>query len=106
MKKSSFLPFKKSLLACACASSAMLSAAQAQQVKTVFYILLENRNFTAGTDLSGGSVVAGNAAAPYLNSLITPGSANSAQVSYCTSYHHVLSTASGANPSIHPSEPN
>ena len=106
MKKSSFLPFKKSLLACACASGAMLSAAQAQQVKTVFYILLENRNFTNGGDVTGGSVIVGNAAAPYLNSLITPGSATSAQVSYCTSYHHVLSTASGANPSIHPSEPN
>ena len=106
MKKPSFLPLKKSLLACACASGAMLSAAQAQQVKTVFYILLENRNFTAGTDPTGGSVVNGNAAAPYLNSLLTPNNGVSTQVSYCKSYHHVLSTASGANPSIHPSEPN
>ena len=106
MKKSTLSPLKKSLLACACASGAMLSAAQAQQVKTIFYILLENRNFTAGTDLTGGSVVVGNPAAPYINSLITPNSGTSAQVSYCTSYHHVLSTTTGANPSIHPSEPN
>ena len=84
----------------------MLAAAHAQQVKTVFYILLENRNFTAGTDATGGSVIVGNAAAPYLNSLITPNNANSAQVSYCAAYHHVLSTATGNNPSIHPSEPN
>ena len=86
MKKSTFLPFKRSLLACACASGAMLSAAQAQQVKTVFYILLENRNFTAGTDGTGGFVIVGNSAAPYINSLLTPGSATSAQVSYRTSF--------------------
>ena len=115
-------PFAKSLLACFCAGGSMLFSAHGQQarvashaasaadmpqsIKTVFYILLENRNFTAGTDTTGGSVIVGNAAAPYLNSLITPGNANAAQVSYCTAYHHVLSTASGANPSIHPSEPN
>ena len=97
---------RKSFLACAGASSLLLTAAHAQQVKTVFYILLENRNFTAGTDTTGGSVIAGNAAAPYLNSLITPNSGASTQVSYCTAYHHVLSTLTGANPSIHPSEPN
>ena len=106
MKRPTLSPLKKSLLACACASGAMLAAAQAQQVKTVFYILLENRNFTAGTDLTGGSVIVGNSAAPYLNSLITPNSSTSAPVSYCTAYHHVLSTTTGNNPSIHPSEPN
>ena len=84
----------------------MLAAAHAQQVKTVFYILIENRNWRAGTDTTGGSVLVGNAAAPYINSLITPNNNVSAQVSYCNSYHHVLSTPSGANPSIHPSEPN
>ena len=123
MKKYYKQPLTKSLLACACAGGSMLFTAHGQQartaattaprattasqpIKTVFYILLENRNFTAGTDTTGGSVIVGNAAAPYLNSLITPGNANAAQVSYCTAYHHVLSTASGANPSIHPSEPN
>ena len=124
MKRPSMPPLTKSFLACACAGGSMLFSAHGQQapgvagsqtpdatvtsqpVKTVFYILLENRNFTAGTDLTGGSVIAGNAAAPYLNSLITPGNVNAAQVSYCTAYHHVLSTASGSNPSIHPSEPN
>ena len=97
---------KKSLLAGTCVSSLMLTAAQAQQVKTVFYILIENRNWRAGTDTTGGSVLVGNSAAPYINSLITPNSSASTQVSYCNAYHHVLSTASGANPSIHPSEPN
>ncbi|MBE7157493.1 MAG: phosphoesterase [Rhodospirillales bacterium] len=120
MKRPIFSSFNKSLLACACASGLMLSTTQAQRiaagqqatavagqpVKTVFYILMENRNFTAGTDTTGGSVLVGNPAAPYINSLITPGNANAAQVSWCSAYHHVLSTASGANPSIHPSEPN
>ena len=123
MKRHSMPPLTKSLLACVCAGGSILFSAHGQQVrlaattaprattvsqpiKTVFYILLENRNFTAGADTTGGSVIVGNAAAPYLNSLITPGNANAAQVSYCTAYHHVLSTASGSNPSIHPSEPN
>ena len=121
MKRHSTSLLKKSLTACACASSLLLTvahaqrirpdlspkaAAAAQPVKTVFYILIENRNFTAGTDTTGGSVLVGNSAAPYINSLITPNGANSAQVSYCTAYHHVLSTTTGNNPSIHPSEPN
>ncbi len=44
--------------------------------------------------------------APYINSLITPGNANAQYVSYAKDYHNVLSTPTGANPSIHPSEPN
>lgn len=108
----------KSLLAAACASSGILGAAHAQTpvsstpIKTVWYILLENRNFTAGTDTSGGSVVKGNSAAPYINALISGSSSNTAanaaalQCSWCSCYHNVLATPSGANPSIHPSEPN
>jgi hypothetical protein len=97
---------QKFLFAGALAFGSILSAARAQQVGTVFYILLENRNFSAGTDTSGGAVLVGNSAAPYLNSLITPGNPNAAQASYATAYHNVLATPSGANPSIHPSEPN
>jgi hypothetical protein len=95
---------KKTLLAFACASSLMLTSAQAQ-ITTVFYILLENRNWTEN-EPSGGQQVVGSAAAPYINSLVTPGNPNAAQVSYCSCYHNVLATPSGSNPSIHPSEPN
>jgi len=95
-----------SLLTGICATGMMLAASHAAPLGTVFVIDLENRNFTAGTDTSGGSVVFGNAAAPYINSLITPGNPNAAQVSYAPCYHNVLATATGANPSIHPSEPN
>ena len=95
---------KKSLLAFACAAGLNLTSAHAQ-VTTVFYILLENRNFTAN-ETSGGQQVVGSAAAPYLNSLITPGNANAAQVSYCSCYHNDLAVYNGSGPSIHPSEPN
>ncbi len=77
------------------------------RVNTVWYILMENRNFTEN-ETSGGGQLYGNPAAPYINSLITPGNPNAAQVSYCTAYHHVLSVYNGTTSanSVHPSEPN
>src|ERR1700677_1451993 len=98
----------KSAAAGCCALGLMLTAARAQapqSVGTVWYILIENRNFTEN-ETSGGAQVYGNPAAPYINSLITPGNPNAAQVSYCSCYHNVLATSSGSNPSIPPSEPN
>jgi len=98
---------RKSLFVGAVASGlAFGSAARAQQVGNVFYILLENRNFTSGGDLTGGAPLVGSPAAPYINSLITPGNPNAAQVSWASAYHNVLATPSGANLNIHPSEPN
>ena len=41
----------------------------------------------------------GNPAAPYVNSLVTPGNPNAAQVSYATRYYN-------AGQHVHPSEPN
>src|SRR5258708_37648561 len=77
------------------------------KVGDVFYIALENHNFTQpATDVSAPQQLLGNPAAPYLNSLVTPGNPNAAQSSYASAYHNVLATPSGANPSIHPSEPN
>jgi hypothetical protein len=69
------------------------------QVKTVFVIALENHNFTQPVPTSSPEQILNNAAAPYLNSLITPGNANAAQVSYCTKYYN-------AGAGVHPSEPN
>ena len=94
---------KKSLLALACASGLTLSSAHAQ-VNTVFYILLENRNFTEN-ETSGGQQVLGSSAAPYINSLVTPGNPNAAQVSYASCYHNDIAVYNGSGPSIHPSEP-
>jgi hypothetical protein len=83
----------------------MLSSAHAQ-VTTVFYILLENRNWTENETGGGAQVLGNTSAAPYLNSLVTPGNPNAAQVSYCSCYHNVLALPGGALSSIHPSEPN
>jgi len=105
---------RKFTLVCASAASLLPLAVHAQQqpVGPIFYILMENRNFTEGSDnsVAAGSQLVGNSAAPYINSLITPNNANATFVSYCTAYHNVLSVSNttgaiGAN-SIHPSEPN
>jgi phosphatidylinositol-3-phosphatase len=72
----------------------------------VFYIDLENHNFTQPSTQTGPQQLLGNPAAPYLNSLITPGNPNAAQTSYASDYYNVLATPSGNNPHIHPSEPN
>ena len=44
-----------------------------QQAKTVFVIAMENHNFTQPTPTSSPQQIYANPAAPYLNSLITPG---------------------------------
>ncbi|WP_265275913.1 alkaline phosphatase family protein [Nostoc sp. KVJ3] len=78
-----------------------------RRLKHIFVIDMENHNFTQpSSDTSAPNQIFGNPAAPYQNSLITPGNLNSAQVSYAGAYHNVLATPSGNNPSIHPSEPN
>ncbi|HEX3628544.1 MAG TPA: hypothetical protein VH280_24305 [Verrucomicrobiae bacterium] len=69
------------------------------QVGDVFVIMLENHNFTQPNPSSSPQQILGNAAAPYINSLITPGNPNAAQVSYATAYYN---TGVG----VHPSEPN
>jgi phosphatidylinositol-3-phosphatase len=74
------------------------SAAEADLIGDVFYIALENHNFTQPASQASPQQILGNPAAPYLNSLITPGNPNAAQVSYASAYHNVAG--------IHPSEPN
>jgi hypothetical protein len=99
--------FATSLLLTGTASAADQDAAPAKTIKTVFYIDMENHNWTQPGGLTGSpEQILNNPAAPYINSLVTPGNANAKEVSYCTAYHNVLATASGNNPHIHPSEPN
>ncbi len=99
--------------------SASMRYAAAAGVGDVFVIDMENHNWTqpngnvvngAGTggttSATGIQQVYGNSAAPFINSLVTSGNPNAAQTSYASNYHNVLATPSGANPSIHPSEPN
>jgi hypothetical protein len=70
-----------------------------QQIRTVFVIALENHNFTQPNPTSSPQQLKGNPAAPFLNSLITPGHSNAGQVSYATRYYN-------AGSGVHPSEPN
>ncbi len=75
------------------------SAAHAQQIGDVFYIALENHNFTQPDPASSPNQIFGNPAAPFINSLVTPGNPNAAQTSYASMYLN-------AAPGLHPSEPN
>lgn len=94
---------KKQLLLTA---GALFAAAQAQagvpQIKHVFVIALENHNFTQPASYTATGQLYGNPAAPFINSLVTPGNANAAQVSYASHYNNVI--YNGAT--VHPSEPN
>jgi phosphatidylinositol-3-phosphatase len=122
--KSSFSSFviKAALSVTAFASILNVHPLRAQQVQTVWFIYFENRNWTqttsSGGAQSGASLqqILGSANAPYINSLVTPGNANAAMVSYCSRYHHVLSGPTApiqpsqawtfSSLSVHPSEPN
>jgi phosphatidylinositol-3-phosphatase len=75
------------------------SSAQAQQIGDVFYIALENHNFTQPSTVTDINQIKGNSAAPFINSLVTPGNANAAQTSFAGKYQNVA-------PGVHPSEPN
>jgi len=72
-----------------------------RQLKTIFVIALENHDWTQRTPDPVGRPhqIFGNPAAPYVNSLATPGNPNAAQVAYAVKYYNV---AQG----VHPSEPN
>src|ERR1035441_8407229 len=68
-------------------------------VGAVFVIAMENHNFTQPPTMTSPQQILGNPAAPFINSLITPGHSNAAQVSFATAYQN-------AGMQVHPSEPN
>lgn len=92
------------------------SKANAQEIKTVFVIAMENHNWTQPANKFTGGIqqIYKNPNAPFINSLVD-GTATamvngskvkiSEQVAYTTAYHNVLATPRGNNPHIHPSEP-
>jgi hypothetical protein len=80
--------------------AAQTSPAQPPQgTGAVFVIAMENHNFTQPPTQTNPQPILGNPAAPFMNSLITPGDPNAAQVSYATAYFN-------AGTGVHPSEPN
>lgn len=75
------------------------NSAPGSQVGDVFVIAFENHDFSQPFKFWGTKAIQGNSAAPYMNSLVTPGNPNAAQVSYAKAYY-------GAAKHLHPSEPN
>ncbi len=92
-------------IALATAAVLAASSAHAAAIGTVFVIALENHNFTQppAVTAAGLGQVFGNPAAPFINSLITPGNPNAAMASYASNYTNVPPQAGQP---IHPSEPN
>jgi hypothetical protein len=86
-------------------------------IKTVFVIAMENHNWTQPANQFTGGIqqIFQNPAAPFINSLVN-GTATavingrqvniSQQTAFANNYRNVLATTGGANPHIHPSEPN
>jgi len=70
-----------------------------QQLGNIFVIAMENHNFTQPVPTNSPQQIFGNPAAPYINSLITPGNSNATQVSFAKAYFN-------AGTGVHPSEPN
>ena len=92
-------------------------SANAQEIKKVFVIAMENHNWTQPANQFTGGIqqVYQNPAAPFINSLVNGTAVAiidgevvniSKQTAYATNYHNVLATPNGNNPHIHPSEPN
>src|SRR5436309_13603660 len=92
-------------------------SANAQEVKTVFVIAMENHNWTQPANQFTGNIqqIFQNPNAPFINSLVNGTAFTvvngrviniSEQVAYATHYHNVLATPTGNNPHIHPSAPN
>jgi hypothetical protein len=84
----------------------------AENIKTVFVIAMENHNWTQPANQFTGGIqqIYQNPNAPFINSLVN-GTAYavingklvniSQQTSYASAYHNVLATPSGNNPSPH-----
>jgi hypothetical protein len=94
----------KVLLGAAAAASLLASPPAAAEnegrsIGNVIYIAMENHNFTQPATMTSPQQILGNVAAPYINSLVTPGDPNAAQVSYAVAYRN-------AGQHVHPSEPN
>src|SRR3984893_8504717 len=95
----------------ALASALCNFGANAQQIKTVFVIAMENHNWTQPANQSTGGIqqIFQNPNAPFINSLVN-GTASavingsvvniSEQVAYATAHTNVLATASGHKPHI------
>jgi phosphatidylinositol-3-phosphatase len=79
--------------------AAMAAPAAATPVGDVFVIAMENHNLTQPASYNAIQQIQGNSAAPFLNSLMTPGNPNAQYSSWASNLTNVA-------PGVHPSEPN
>ena len=70
-----------------------------RNVGAIFVIAMENHNLVQPVPTNSPEQILGNPAAPYLNSLMTPGDSNSVHASFSVAYYN-------AGVGDHPSEPN
>src|SRR5436305_4673718 len=81
------------------AVAGVLAVAQPAQAGSIFVIAMENHNLTQPVPTNNPQQILGNPAAPYINSLMTPGNPNAIQTSWAMRYFN-------AGIGVHPSEPN
>lgn len=75
------------------------AARATNSVGDVFVISMENHNWAQPASITSPQQIYQNPAAPFINSLVTPGNPNAAQVSWASNY-------TNAGQTVHPSEPN
>ena len=98
--RSSILPkWASAFAAVSFLASIFVVEASADPIKTAFVIAMENHNWIQPASETDVGQIYGSPYAPYINSLVTPGNVNAAQVSYASNYQN-------AGVGIHPSEPN
>lgn len=78
---------------------ALAAPAAAAPLGDVFVIAMENHDLTQPASYTSIQQILGNSAAPFLNSLMTPGNPNAQYTSWAS---NMLNSATG----VHPSEPN
>src|SRR4051812_42558674 len=93
------IDWSKSTMMAGAAAACLLTAAQSAQAGSIFVIAMENHNLTQPVPTNSPQQILGNPAAPYINSLMTPGNPNAIQTSWAMRYLN-------AGVGVHPSEPN
>src|SRR5258708_33634520 len=79
--------FRRNATLAGAALSGLLLATQPAQAGSILVIAMENHNLTQPVPTSSPPQILVNTAAPYINSLMTPGSPNAAQTSYDVTYY-------------------
>ena len=93
------IDWSKNTATAGAAVACLLAAEHSARAGSIFVIAMENHNLTQPATITSPQPILGNPAAPYLNSLMTPGNPNAIQTSAALVYRN-------AGIGVHPSEPN